>query len=366
MSSFYIRKTGMEIFDITRAYGLAWILSILSEDFNTRVRDKEWYFEIICNRKISYSRISHLRTLTFNSLSWDESMKTYTDRKKIIKMRNQINKILSSKKSLEKIISKYKDLEQDLNQSVINKKGTLLLSLDPRAAKGIREQILGRKYDEGSNIKCALEDVLLSIVGHLNSTVYNYGDKILLGVVPGPSVEGVLIRALKDVHKHLADGVKSYHPAGTFSTVTYSAILLYLYILKRTENKTASPLRRDDICSLFFYSMNKTGSQWKPGELGVFDMSHLDDIPKNILEIWADLLRKIRDLYFSKKGDFRNVAVYLAEFIENKSLESYTRYVYSHLNMKLKCNSNKKLAFYAPKYFEYNDAGGLIKNVHTL
>lgn len=385
MASYFVVKSGMEVFDLTRAYGLATVLDILGGR-EIIVKDFEYYFKITCSDSANLDNASNLSAIVVDELNWRSVIRTgnVRDSQQIVK------EWINNKKNIEITLKKFREIrpfdEKDRRTSIVitkrKKSGeevekkiteqTLLQSMDPRATKGFREEKLGRKYDEGKNVKVPLEDWVLCLVGHLNSTVFFEGERKrgistkLVALLPIPSAEGTLIDAVRrDIKTYLEENLR-WHVGGTVPTVTYSAISLRKFIL---QNIYRPSIRKSRISSLLFYCMGRPPrpqAQWKPEEVGKFDLEHVKNYSVKTLELWEDLLRKINTVDFRGLGDFKDVAIYLSEFISNANNENLFRCLASHLGMVLRCKSKERLAPFTPWLFSEESVKEVLKNVRTM
>lgn len=377
MPQYFISKTGMEIFDLSRTYGLAAILYYLGGG-DVVIKDFDYYFLVDCSSSPNLNRIPNLNTLITENLDWRNVIRTGN----VNKSREIINKWIKDKNNIAKTLDKYSSLKLfDIGdcRTFISLKGkkirkmNLIQSMEPRATKGFRKETLRAGYDEGSNIPIPLEDWTLSLIGHLNSTVFFEGERRgkrrmstkSIGILPYPSLEGTLIDVIiRDISGYLRDNLR-WHSAGVLSTVTYSAISLRIYLL---QNRMQPSIRRSKISSLLFYCMKrspKLGAQWKPEETGKFDLNYIERYPLSVLEVWEDLFRRINLADFRNEGDFKDTAVYLSELIYLPNIDNLLRYLLSHQKMRLRCQS-KGLNAYIPQLFSEDAIEEVLKNVRTL
>lgn len=328
---YYIAKSGWEMYDLSRAYGLGYILNTLSDQI-TLVRDFGYYYSIEVNTTPNINNIPKLAKLMGDDLSWDDVFSTLKTTQKIDK-RNNVKNLLLDKKFISSIMSQYQQIKAPIFiKSKSDKVETLYQSLDVRGTKGLREDVRN-KYDEGAQIFVPKEDFVLSVVGHLHFTVWKLiGDKKskkVVSILLKPTVEGVTIGGMADL-KALKDKVESTtrgHVAGVLPTLTNIAIRLAKEIY---EIKKGKPIFIPKFSSLVYGVTIGAGPQQKPYGGGIYPLDFLyrliEGVSSNeIFDIWIEVFNKT-----NQKGK-EDLALCLAEFITHPSLESFERYIKTHL-----------------------------------
>jgi hypothetical protein len=352
---YYVVKSGMQIYDLSRAYGLGLILEKLCGS-PLKVKDLNYCYGIEVTSNYDLKKVKRLAGLLNkeDDKKWDYIFLTLKGRGKLEKIKN-CKKLIVNKKLISSILDKFATIKQpEFSESKKEKYETLYQSLDLSATKGFREKIRGRMYHEGSQLYVPIEDFILSIIGHYNFTIWNWNkDGKLILILFNPSVEGVQIGISPDareITKRIGESLKTYS-IGILPTLAYTAVSLAKEISMQKEK----PVK---FSNLFFGVMVGSGQQRKPYGGGIYPLDFLyrfiDSTEKSgeIFEQWLNVFRSTSN---PKMAGYEELALYLSEFITYPSQETFERYLRSHLRIFL---SQAK-----PKLYENEIMQEVLKNV---
>lgn len=353
---YYLTKSGLNNYDLSRAYGLALIISYLVES-KVILCDSGFFYRIITEQTPNLDDIARLNILIGWDLPWDGVFSTIKKSDRKLK-KEKIKNFIENKQNINNILEKYSNivLPELLNSKTENSE-TLFQSFDIGASKGIREYIrLQRNYSEGSQIYISIEDFILSVIGHLNCTIWQWNivnrDKKLIAILLCPGADGLQIEKFIELKRQVQDAIKR-HQAGTFAMLSYTATLLAkIFWIMKYKEQTFIP----KFTSLIYGIMTKTGQQMKPFAGGIYPLDflyQLVDLPQGgmIFDIWLDVFNKTNIV----KGN-DELALTLSEFIVHPSLETYERYIRTHLK------SNMKKSIYTSLY-DIETMGGIMRYV---
>lgn len=340
---YYIVKSGMQMYDLSRAYGLGEIIANLSGS-SVEVKDLGSYYLVE-----SMAEPQLIKTRSLASLLPQESDKKWGNVFLTLKGKNREREIKECKKMIidEKLISSLLDRFKDVQQSEFfaskNNKKTLYESLDLSATKGFREMIRGRTYDEGRQLYVPKEDFLLSVVGHLNYTIWKWkmdgraGQLIM--ILFTPSAEGIRIGGTptaREIPQSIDRSLKP-HRGGITSTLAYTAVLLGRHIFSAKEKIYLK------FSSLIFGVMISSGKQRKPYGGGIYPLDFVYKIIKSserageIFDQWIDIFEK------TNRPGYEDLALYLSEFITYPTADTFERYLRAHLGTYLNKDIKPKL-----------------------
>jgi hypothetical protein len=340
MNRYFILKTGWEMFDLSRAYGLGTLIYALSQQSRDVVlNDKNYWYEITVSSDLILDD-GQISGYLSDDLDWDKALIT-TKRGQQKTIKEEVRSLLFNKTQVKEILNKYSAFE--ISQVPFIGKGskTLYGSMEPRSFKGHRESIrLKTSYSEGDTPKVFIQDWLLSIVGHINLTIWAYSADFneLLSVMPTPSNKGLEFRSLDlEIRDNIKRSVKRMHRAGRFPTLAYIGTKLTKNELEKKELVYQSAYQ-----SLLYGSMVATGrgknKQWKPTTSGIFLLDFLHLISASlrgleILDLWEDIFKKT-----NRKG-FEDLAAVLANFVALPTLANFSKYINLHTRQFI----NKKI-----------------------
>jgi hypothetical protein len=154
---YYITKTGLDAFDAARAWGLAVVLNVLTED-EVEIRDVEWAFvvdsAVPLPNNLAIANNLAWRTLTFEQ-NWQRMF--VTQKGDWLNKRDEALSVIA-----DQLTTLLANLQNPANTVVFGKGESLPGGLDPTGFKGLRHNTRAQ-YREGQlNVS---ED--LKIIGRL-------------------------------------------------------------------------------------------------------------------------------------------------------------------------------------------------------
>ncbi|MDI6902644.1 MAG: hypothetical protein QMC77_02765 [Methanocellales archaeon] len=332
---YYVMKTGMEMFDACRAYGLGLVLDTLREDDEKEVivSNVGIYYSVE-GPEIDKSAVNRLMHLLDPNLAWKETFLTIQrsrrgDLKKATK--NKIDKIGDTlRDDVDQILRKY---EKPVPVEFSSSKGeTLYQSMELAATKGYRVPIRSKvAYTEGSSIKVPAEDWALAALGEAHFTVWK-GGVALATIIPQP--EKVMVMHCRDIRNSIDQ--TNVNRVSTLTTLAHMAVLLMSEI--RNRKRSGDPFI-DKFSSLIYGAMRRTGGQLKPASGGIFPLDFLynlmesdPEISGEIFEMWDHVFR-IRN---AKGRSLEDLSLSLSEFIAHPMMETQENYLKVHLRYLIK------------------------------
>jgi len=319
-------KTGMEMFDACRAYGLGLVLDALrSSEQVVKIIDCGPYYQIE-GGEVGIRNKEPLKGLLTSDLPWNRVFLT-------TRGTARDRSVSKAKDVLISQIGKMLDDHKDFNLINPFDSGgeTLSQSQDLTATKGYRVPVRTKvSYTEGSNVKVPATEWTLSVIGELHLGVWK-GGEALVSILPKPGFEGIRVRRWRDIKGSIDK--QRVSRISTQTTLAHTAVLLAQEIGSR---KTSDDPFIDKFSSLIFGAMTKTGNQWKPHSGGIFPLDFLYEllekdrkIPGEIFEIWDHVLR-----IGSRKGR-EDISLSLSEFIAHPTSDSWEMYQRVHLRYLL-------------------------------
>jgi|Deesub1362A_J573_1020465.scaffolds.fasta_scaffold02794_5 hypothetical protein len=333
--NFFIYKTGLEIFDLCRAYGLAMLLDCASPEEEV---------PIISNVGSMY-RIEH-DTTNFSQNNLHSNIKWYslfeestddrtwsriflTDKQKWVKKTQKVKDILTE--NADTIIRNFQNGGR-LPEISSDKGETLSGPLDPSAFKGLRGKT-GGDYSE-KQTKVDSYNWALACLGAAVSGRYraqSQGGKWDYFVV-FPVPERVSMDNFREIRSSIYTiGLKYLsvqNAAAHFSVVLAEKV----YTMATSKSKFA-----DRFSGVFFFSMFQSGQQYKPSSGGNLSLYPLMELAlsgrrsvSRMFEVWNYLFRK-----GSVQG-CEDMAEAITQFIMNPSLETYEKHMKVFLRYILK------------------------------
>lgn len=336
---FFVTKTGLDMYDLCRAYGLALVLDKLTNSGGVIVKDLGFYYliespeinidknkeniESLIPKKIPQRE--ERRTI---EARWDQVLLTYKVKGDIEKKKklSSFKEIL--KNNLEQIINNYSNLNSQISEKNTE---TLYGTIDPIAFKGVREAKKGVRYDEGGPYKVEKDNLVLSAIGAAWVEIWVTSKDGIIGILGKPGMKGIEISEIMNIKKNVSDQIK-FHRGGVLPTIVWCAVSFLCQIIN---------FKKEEIFSMFeelsFNFLKKTGKQLKPEKGGKFSLEFLNKLAENLsrndfltlTNIWLNIFK------ISNKEGLENLGISLAEFISNPSLSKFENYIKIHLHLKL-------------------------------
>jgi len=319
MNRYLVLKQGWQFLDLAKAYGVGTITYALSGD--AEISDAGAYYEVRTQKELDFSRIPKIQEYLGDDLEeWGYALATL-NKAKVEKLKQEIRKFFSDENNVRKLLSGH----------LGGKSVTLPQSLELAASKGIRKAVPS-SYSE-DQVKILQEEFYLAVLGAINVSLWKYSKEYWVAVYPLPS--NTKIRHIYTIRSKLKDSVKGFHRAGYFATVAYIAARLVKEEKALRNGGKFSP----KIGGLLYGVMMKTGNQPKPFTSGLFPLELLHTIVvsnEDTLDMWL----KIFEFTSFKKG-YEDLALSLAKFIAEPTLDNYYSYARLHLRNELRKESLK-------------------------
>jgi len=356
---YYVVKSGLRMYDLSKTYGLGLILQKLSGSV-VKVKDFGHYYLIDTKAKYDLKKLKKLSELLpeENDKKWGYLFLTLKGKGRNDKIK-ELKKLIINKEIISVILDKFKNIRQPefFDSPKKERRETLYQSQDLGATKGFREKIRGIVYSEGSQLYIPKEDFLLSVLGHLNFTIWKWKMEKksgqLIMILFNPSTDGILIGTspdARDITRRIDESLTT-HKAGIFSILSYASVSLAKEISLQKERR-----RIPKFSNLIFSVMVGSGQQRKPYGGGVYPLDFLHKIINStekaaeIFEKWINIFR------LTNQPGYEELAIYLSEFITYPSEETLDKYLKTHLRTYL----NKDVK---PQLYDIQIIEEVLKNV---
>ncbi|MCX7973805.1 MAG: hypothetical protein N3B16_04810 [Candidatus Aminicenantes bacterium] len=344
---YFVAKTGMEIFDLCRAYGLATLLDTFSpEETRTLIKDAGLFYlieqrgEKISPEFLNDAKWAQFFEKDFGQRVWNKVFLTYKD--KWSQMAMKVKETLIE--NFEDIIERAKVLTYSLDISTTSGE-TLPGPLDPSVFKGLRGKTRG-DYSEAQT-RVDKENWALACLGGAISGRYkvqkSQGNKWDYFVV-FPAPEKVYLDNFRKIRE-------STYTIGLKYLSAQNAAAHFSVILAQKMSEMAASISQfsDRYSGIFYFSMVQSGQQFKPstgGKLSLYPLMELAYSGKpeiqEIFNIWN---------YLFKKGSvqgYEDLGLSLTEFIMHPTLDSYEKHARIFLRYILR-GKIKAINFYTEK-----------------
>lgn len=329
---FYIPRTGLEIFDLCRAYGLAVLLDRAVPEEERPVITEAGYFYLID------TQAADLRPESLGkNAAWDQLFKLDTWRSVFLTDKNKWpGKVEKVKKILTENLSTIANMFQKIDNSPgfsTSAGETLSGPLDPSAFKGLRGKTRG-DYEERQTKVDSLHWALACLGGAIagryrvqraQGNKWNY-------FVTFPVPQKIYFSNFQDIRD------KTYTKGLNYLSVQNAAAHFAVLLANQMRELAASKSQFSDRFSgVYYFSLIQTGQQSKPsagGNLSLYPLMELALSRKpgiaETFEVWEYLFRK-----GSVKG-CEDLAITITDFIMHPSLESFERHTRTFLKYILK------------------------------
>ncbi|MGQ9680614.1 MAG: hypothetical protein ACUVV4_07625 [Candidatus Bathyarchaeia archaeon] len=344
---FYINKTGLEIFDIFRVFGLAFsIRGVSNEDIDIQIKDSGYAFLLEAKGVLPNKPDPQLFLASENR--WKNVFRTFRERKdsKVKPPWEEVKDIIENEYS--EMINFHRSLTYvpEIGKQVKAGK-TLYQSLDNSAAKGFREEKLGLGYHEGTQIQVDKFSWALGCLGATMTGTWMWGGDFILTLIPSPFNLSI------NSHRQIQEDMKQEKVTNIshLSAVAHFSVKLTEKIALR---RTSSGMVYD---SVVFNVMKKTGQQPKPGGGGKLGLEFLNALAKN--ELGIEVLKKFDFILRSGfvKGIKQSLALALTDFIIHPTIDNFSRC--EDLNIRGNISENIPL-------WNRSELEVVMKNVHII
>lgn len=320
MTTLYVSKSGLRVFDLSRAYGLGLLAEALGG--NAKLIEHGSYFEINGD-ELDFEKLSKLYKYLGDDLPWKDSLRTIQGDEKKKEKFEEIKTKFSDKEFIKSLV----DSHRSFNTNIWGNE-TLYHSIEPAAAKGIRDEIIRRSYTEGEQLKVSKEEWALAFFGHINISTWQRGEGQQLCVIPHPDhLEIKNIEILRDGMRK----IRRINRAGTEVSVAQICVSLYKSAMASQSNPFMGGAKFNN---MLFYSLTKTATQWKPGGLEAYPLDLINRLIESgatsqkiyeVLDIWEKIIQM-----GNRKG-WESLALGLARTIGKPNIDNWEKYISLHL-----------------------------------
>jgi len=325
---FYVNKTGFEMFDVFRAYGLAFaITGFQSSNVDARISDEGYMYCVDIDGTIPNKPDPEI------FVDSDEWMKVFgkgTRRKDAKKKLPKVDCEETFNAEYQKILDLHRRMDYvPVIGDRLEDGRTLYQTFDVSASKGFREAKVGSTYHEGSQLYVDKYSWAVACIGRVffGVRVVRGGRKkgYVLTLVPNPEV--VLLHEQRQFLKDL--DLKHLCGLSPNATLVHYAVKLSLLLTKK----------RPDIKygSIVFNVLRRTGQQSKPAGGGKYSLDLLEKLStsRRVLEEFD------REFALSfVKGIRQDVALTLTDFLLHPTLEDFrtfeSLYIRGQIDKKVK------------------------------
>lgn len=252
---YYITKTGLDVFDTARAWGLGVLLNALTED-EVAIRHKEWAFVIEPAVLPSNSAIS--QGLAWRTLMFEEEWQRVfvTSKTGWTKKHNEVKRIIE-----QPLSTMLTNLQDPANTVTLGTGESLPGGLDPTAFKGLRHPTRAR-YREGQ-LNVPEEHWALACLGMATCGTYRYakeaGQDNWLVLLPVP--QETRFSYFRDVQDLLRLPGLRYH--GVQNAAAHYAVQLAERLRRRAA---AQGSLQDRYSAVLYFRLFGAGQQTKPAQ----------------------------------------------------------------------------------------------------
>ena len=357
---YYVTKTGLQTFDACRAYGLALLLERLalsvdaSEDVT--IHDVGPFYRIFgpsineLDQTLPQNVLDDLLVVTNG---WCAAFLTTGRTPESENLRPPSRKRLEGKiADIQSIFGNLKKLLSVLTEPIaidlISSKGkereSIPASLDPAASKGHR-RAKRDSYSEGEQLFVPREHAAIGAFGGAHFIRWTWTGGGLTALLPLP--QRVTIHDHRSV-KAISDS-NYLCRCSDIAAAAHYAVQLADALRRRVNGSKYS----DQYSALAIHSMAFSGNQWKAQSGGLFPLDYLIELLRGNQSISADIFNLWN--YLFRWGSVRGneiLAITLADFLAQPSIENLVRYVSIHLRMTLTDPKRRQFAPYHERWMQ--------------
>lgn len=337
MHSWYVNKTNMQMFDVERAYGLALLISKVTGSQSIVIKDLGFAYFIESDVEVSdvgENQKRDLETLFSDSNKFDYPLATQLrDRKTVV---NETEKVVLE--NTNEIMKVHATPSFTVKFSIKKAEGltTLYQSLDVTASKSFRELKMGMSYGEGGQLFVDKFSFSVALIGSAFFMHFKPTREFLIAIGPNPAEINVLS------HMDIKNDMKVEHlcPISDLTVLSHYAVSLSLVLGERK----AKGVYMNSYDCLVFNEMRRTGKQFKPSGSGRFPLDyclHLSGSKEGM-----EMLKIVQSIFKRGfvKGHPQRLALALAQFLAEPSLDNYSRYIDIHLRGYIEKDKNKRIS----------------------
>lgn len=313
---FFLNKTGFEMFDALRAYGLAYLLKNSDDIGDLRIQDLGHLYLVSAGGKLP---LNVNPQLFVDNDGWGQVFQTVRERKDAKKKppRKDVEEILSAE--YQEILKTHSDPGfHPVIGNVMKDGRAIYQSIDVSAAKGFREEKKGVTYHEGSQLYTDKRSWAIACIGSVFFNYHRGGSDFILNLVPNPTDVWLM------QHRQIRDDLSKENVCNISANVALAhySVKMASVIARRKAAPMGQSSKYD---SIIFNVMRRTGQQPKPSGGGKFGLSLMGQFLQD--PAGFDALEKI-DMIMNNgyaKGIKQELAFSFAEFIIHPSLRNFIR-----------------------------------------
>jgi hypothetical protein len=335
---FYVNKTGFEMFDVFRAYGLAFaITGIQSSKVDARISDRGYLYCIDVDGAPSNKPDPELFV---DSDDWIRVFGRGKWRKDAKKKppKPDCEEIFNTK--YQKILDLHRDMGYVPHIGYKVKEGrTLYQTFDVSASKGFREAKVGSTYHDGTQLYVDKYSWSIACIGRVffGVRIARGGRKKGYALTVAPNPDEVLLHEHRQIRKDL--DLKRLCGLSPNATLVHYAVKLSLFLAKRRPETKYE--------SIIFNVLQRTGQQPKPSGGGRYSLGLLEKfLNPSIISVGIRVLEKFDEEFelSTIKGIRQDIALALADFLLRPNLENFRTFasLYIRGQIKRKFNPWKK------------------------
>jgi hypothetical protein len=321
------------MFDVTRAYGLAKIISLCVGSEMVTIKDMGNVYAVEYDDivpKIGRKEKKNLESLFADTARFNYPLAT--------QLRDRMSLVYAARdvvvRRLNDLLSFYSDPTSQVRFSTKKKPGmmTLYQSIDVIASKSIRELKIGLTYNEGAQLYLDEQDFAIALIGSAYFRHFKPTRDFMLSIIPNPAEINVLshMQVQEDMN------VERLCLLSHLTALSHYAVSLSLIVAERREENVYD--------HLIFNQMQRTGKQFKPSASGKFALNYCLNLSKSREGIEAlNLMRNLFRRGFVR-GHPQRVAFALAHFISEPTLDNYLRYIDLHVRGYIEKDKNKRIS----------------------
>jgi|YelNatPaOPRAMG01_1025707.scaffolds.fasta_scaffold58206_2 hypothetical protein len=326
--TFTLNKTGFEMFDCFRAYGLAFLIGGLENNAIIHIYDQGPAYIVDVEGNIPKSPDPKIFEITEGN-AWSMVFQTFKERKDL--------KVKPPMEDVKDIAIQHYDKILDIHSrhdfipnigNTVKDGRTLYQSIDVSAAKGYREEKRS-VYHEGSQLQV---DKFSWCIASIGSAWFGVWPRNLMrrdinfSVCSIPNPKKVLLITHREIHERIE---KQFCPISANTAIVHYSIKLVNAVFGKYDEA--------DYDEVIFNVMQKTGQQPKPSGGGRYNLTLLKELTKTMT---GQETLKIMDRYLlpvnpNVKGIRQDVALALSDFLLHPTLDNFRRFESLYIHGKI-------------------------------
>jgi hypothetical protein len=321
---YYITKTGLDAFDAARAWGLAVVLNVLTED-EVEIRDVEWAF-VVDSAVPLPNNLAIANNLAWRTLTSEQNWQRVfiTQKGNWLNKRDKALSVIA-----DQLTTLLANLQNPANTVVFEKGESLPGGLDPAGFKGLRHTIRAQYREEQLEVfEYHKYHWALACLGMVTCGTYRYAREV------GQSNWLVLLPIPQETHFSYFRDVQTLFrlPGLMYHGVQNAAAHYAVQLAERLRRRAAAQGSLQDRYSAVFYfrlmKPDKPTANWKPAQGNQLRLEPLMEAiardphgTQPMLE-WLDYCFRLG----STKGA-EDLALAATELVMRWDLEAYDRLV---------------------------------------